>query len=52
MDTRTKPIKYIDPINGKEIPVRSVYTPQRTLLQGAPYSRKLKVLQRIYRGPP
>lgn len=28
---------YKDPINGKEIPVRSVYVPKQTLLQGRPF---------------
>ena len=46
-----KPIKHIDPINGKEIMVRSVYHPKQTLLQGAPYSRKPQVLERNFRRP-
>jgi hypothetical protein len=28
-----------DPLNQREIPVKSIYVPTRTLLQGKPYTR-------------
>lgn len=37
-------MKHTDPINKQTIPVKSVYVPTKTLLQGRVYSRKNTVL--------
>lgn len=37
-------MKHTDPINKRCIPVKSVYIPSKTLLQGRPYTRTNGVL--------
>jgi hypothetical protein len=39
-------MNHVDPISKKEIPVKSVYIPTKTLLQGKPYTRANDVLVR------
>ena len=42
---------YVDPINGKEIYVKSVCRPTQSLLQGAPYHREKYILSVPPRHP-
>ena len=42
---------YVDPINGKEIYVKSVCRPTQSLLQGAPYYRENYILSVPPRHP-